>query len=58
VKASYKNSPYVWLVGCSLGAIFLVVTEVAHGFNALDIAAWGILGFALVTRVVIPLRKS
>ena len=52
-----KNNPYLWAVGCSLGAGFLVVFEVSNGFDLFDLVAWAILLFAIVTRVVQPLRE-
>jgi O-antigen/teichoic acid export membrane protein len=52
-----RNNPYVWVVGCILGATFLVVFEVSHGFDLFDVGAWAILLFAVVTRIVLPLRN-
>ena len=52
-----RNNPYVWLVGSTLGAALFVVFEVSHGFDLVDVGAWAILLFAIVTRVVRPLRE-
>jgi hypothetical protein len=52
-----SNNPYLWLAGCGLGAAFLVVLEVSHGFSLFDLVGWSILLFAFVTRALLPLRE-